>query len=189
MPGPCSARQVGIIIITVASAKPSTQYTRRIIARSSSPASATSPFRHFVCDPVQRAPGQRRATDSLQDHRRGCIGHHCPQNTGTDPEASEELKEARNTLILDLVESMRPDIEHSIRNIKADLRLVITRTGDYTDIVAHEVFSKFVKNLYEPVRKPLIRQTWKKTLKLFEEIIIQSFCRTLTRCRAMRCKS
>ena len=89
------------------------------------------------------------------------------------------LKDARNNVIIDIVENMKPEIENCIKEIKTDLRNVKNKKEeDYTEIVAPLIiyfdvaFSTFVKNCYDPVRKPLLQHTWKKTLKLFEEIII-----------------
>lgn len=91
----------------------------------------------------------------------------------------KRLKDARNNVISDLVKNMKPEIEKCIRDIKNDLRNVRSKNGeDYTEIVSplieyfDVVFKIFVDSLYDDVRKPLFQQTWKRTLKLFEEIII-----------------
>lgn len=92
----------------------------------------------------------------------------------------KKLKEARNSVILDLVKNMKPEIEKSIKEIKNELRNIKNTKNDewrellFRSLIEYfdEVFKLFQNNLYDSVRKPLLQQAWKKTLKLFEEIII-----------------
>eukprot|EP00116_Pleurobrachia_bachei_P004353 sb/3464615/ len=95
-------------------------------------------------------------------------------------ETQKKLKETRNNLVVELVDHLKGHIENSIRWIKADLRNVKSKKDE--DILLEmispllmyydQIFDKFVKNCYEAVRKPLVRNAWKVTLKAFEEIII-----------------
>ena len=90
------------------------------------------------------------------------------------------LRVERNTLIMEVIESMKVHIQKCIRDIKAELRNVKSsaKKDNCMDIVAplieylDNVFAILVNNTYEALRKPLVRQIWKQTLKLFEKIII-----------------